>query len=627
MAGIFGVYDPALNSEQLSALADRMRLALMHEPWYRPSVTTTPPLAAGRVSLGVFNHEAQPGANEDGSVQVWFDGEITAFQRRAWLDRLRQSGHQLRAESDADLLAHLYEELGDDCVTDLDATFAVALWDRRHAKVLLAVDRDAGRPLYFSVRDQTLWFASEVKALLQDRRVPRAVDAQGVIEFFTYRHVLADRTLFKAIRFLPAGHRAVFHAGQVEVRPYWTPAVFEDRPARRADEYLAEIDAALRQATERHTHGAEPLGEFLSGGLDSRLLAAALPTAQLNGRFHTFSRGPLECWDVKYGTQVGQRLGGQHHVLELKPDFLPAMARQGVWLTDGLMTVVDIYVLSTIKQLKPLIDIVFFGFGRTDGLLGGIEIDQRLLQARSLAEAARLFYGRQGIYITDALQDQLLTPELRGPWRGAAFETLVQMLGTFQANSYAGLIEAFCLQCRWPRSSSYGPVLARTQVETRFPFSDNELTDLVMRVPARLRLDRQFQLALIKRLRPDLARVPWEYSGLPADISSPTLVFLQRALYYAQRQASKWTSGLIPPGTERERANYPVWFRTVLRPWLEDVLLDRRTLERGYYQPVFLRQMLADHLAGRQNYATEFGLLLTFELWNRLFVDDEPVGA
>ena len=82
---------------------------------------------------------------------------------------------------------------------------------------------------------------------------------------------------------------------------------------------------------------------------------------------------------------------------------------------------------------------------------------------------------------------------------------------------------------------------------------------------------------------------------------------------------------MISPGTERERANYPVWFRTTLREWLEGVLLDKRTLERGYYNEAYLRQMVADHMSGRRNYATQFGLLLTFELWNRLFIDGEPV--
>ncbi len=102
-------------------------------------------------------------------------------------------------------------------------------------------------------------------------------------------------------------------------------------------------------------------------------------------------------------------------------------------------------------------------------------------------------------------------------------------------------------------------------------------------------------------------------------------MFFQRGAYWAQHKLSLLSRGLIPYGSERERADWPNWFRTSLRPWLENLLLDKRTLERGYYQPTFLRQMVEDHVQGRRNYAVEFGLLCTFELWNRLFIDGDPV--
>jgi asparagine synthase (glutamine-hydrolysing) len=200
------------------------------------------------------------------------------------------------------------------------------------------------------------------------------------------------------------------------------------------------------------------------------------------------------------------------------------------------------------------------------------------------------------------------------------------MLDDCQAGTPAGRIEAFCIHCRWPRSSGYGPALARTQVETRSPYSDNDLLDLACRVPARWRLKRQMQIALLERTRPDLVRVPWEYTGLPANASTPARIFLQRGLYRLRRQASGWTRGLISPGTERERANYPMWFRTILREWLKGILLDRRTLDRGYFNETYLREMIAEHMDGRRDYSLRFGLLLTFELWNRLFIDGEPVA-
>ncbi len=624
MPGILGLYDPEMVLDGMEKLFSAMQRVMIHQAWYRRRTYLEWPLAVGLVDLGILNPQPQPATNEDKTILVWLDGEIYDFQRRALIHQLQAAGHHFESESSAELLAHLYEERREDCVRDLDGTFAIAIYDSRLAKMVIAVDRDASRPLYFYTQNNRFLFASEIKAILQDQRVPRQLDEQGLVEFFTFRHVLGERTLFREVRFLPAGCTATFYHGQVRVRSYWTPTMFEDHPPRLPDDYIDELAAKLGLALERQMGDGRSIGLFLSGGLDSRVLAGLVPS-RLKDRFHTFSRGPLDCWDVKFGTQVAERVGSQHHILELKPDFLLDLAKRGVWLTDGLMTVIDIYVLSTIDLVKPYVDFVFFGGGRSDSILGGIELSERLLQARSVDEAARQYFAQEGAYIPQEVQARLFSESLYRETRNAAFETVRETLKAYQADTPAGLVEAFCVQGRWPRSAHYGPTLARTQVETRYPYSDNELSDFTTHVPARWRLNRQMQIALIKHTRPDLAHVPWEYTGIPIDSSTPRRIFLQRGLYYARRQLSGWTHGLITAGTERERANYPIWFRTVLRKWLEDTLLGKRTLDRGYFNETFLRQMIADHMQARRNYTTQFGLLLTFELWNRLFIDGEPI--
>ncbi|HLF26866.1 MAG TPA: asparagine synthase-related protein [Anaerolineae bacterium] len=625
MAGIFGIHDAGIGAEQLTSLLARMQQVMTHESWHQAQTAVLAPIAAGRVTLGILNPEPQPACNEGETIWVWLEGELSDFQRRDLNRQLVSTGHQLKSTSDAELLAHLYEERGEDCVRDLDGTFSVAIYDRHLDKLLLAVDRYATRPVYFYARDNRLLFASEVKAIVQDRRILRQLDEQGLIEFFSFRHPLGDRTLFQDVHFLPAGHLITFAENRAKLRCYWEPIVHEDRPPRSQQDYLDEAAAALQRAMEGQLCDGRSIGLFLSGGLDSRQLAGSMP--HLDGRFHTFSRGPQESWDVKFGAMVAERVGSQHHVLELKADFLPPIARRGVWVTDGLMTVVDVYVLSVIGLMRPYVDVVLFGMGPVTRALSGISLSKKMLQAQTLDEAAHAFFAQEGTYLPQSMQAQVLSQHVYERTRGMAFETLRQMLKTYQADTPAGCVEAFCLQCRQPRSSGYGPVLARTQLETRSPYGDNDLLERVSRIPAHWRLKRQMQLALLKHTRPDLARVPWEYTGLPADQSTPARIFLQRGRYYVRGKASQWTRGLIPPGTERERANYPVWFRTILRPWLEGLLLDRRTLDRGYFNATYLRQMIADHMSGRRNYVTQFGLLLTFELWNRLFVDGEPVEA
>jgi asparagine synthetase B (glutamine-hydrolysing) len=207
--------------------------------------------------------------------------------------------------------------------------------------------------------------------------------------------------------------------------------------------------------------------------------------------------------------------------------------------------------------------------------------------------------------------------------QGLAFEAFRQRLDRYDCDTFHGRVEAFCLQCRWPRSANWGAILSRTQVETRSPASDNDYSDLVCRVPAAWRLNRQMQMAVIRRARPDLARVPWDFTGLPAGLCSPQVIRARRAYFRVRREIENWTRGLIPSVRGPERAQHDLWYRTVLRPWVESVLLDKRTLGRGYYDGAGLRQLVEGHMSGHCNRSVQLGLLLTFELWNRLFIDGE----
>lgn len=621
MPGVVGVWDSECSPDELGKLLDRMCRVVTHEPWYQTHTYVHPPVAAGRVGLGIINPQPQPASNEDGLVLVWMDGEIYDFQRQALTRRLRKAGHKIKGNGDAELIAHLYEDLSESCVCDLDGTFAIAIYDSRSSKLTIAVDREASRPLYFHTNDGRLLFASEAKAILEDGRVPRRIDEQGVSEFFTFRHVLADRTLLKDVRFLPAGYLAIFQHGQIQIRPYWAPTVVEDRPPLSRETYVNEIIVALRRALERQMYDERHIGLYLSGGLDSRTLAGLAPS--LNGRFHTFSRGPRECWDVRFGRMVARQVGSQHHFLELKPEFLLNVGRKGVWITDGLMTVNDIYMLGIIDQVKPHVDIVFLGHGRCDAILAGIELNRELLQAATLDAAARGFFVLNSACMPPSVQARVFSKPFFQRTKGNAFDAMRQMLDQYDSDTFHGLIEAFCIQCRWPRSAKWGALLSRTQVETRSPASDNDFCDLVCRVPARWRASRQTQLAVIKRSRPDLARIPWDHTGLPAGVCLPKVILLGKAYFRARREIAGLTRGLVPPVRGRQRANYALWYRTVLRSWLESTLLDERTLARGYYDGAGLRQLIEEHMSGRFDRSIQFGLLMTFELWNRMFIDGE----
>ena len=515
-------------------------------------------------------------------------------------------------------IAHLYEDLGKAYVRDLDGTFTIVIYDANQGRLIIAVDREASRPLYYYVNEERFLFASEAKAILEDRRVLRKINEQSVIEFMALRQVLEDRTLFEDIHFLPAGYMAVYQNGQLEKRAYWVPSFVQDPIPQSFDTYVDEVISALRKSLERQLYDDRPIGEFLSGGLDSRTLAGLVPS--VNRKFHTFSFGPKDCWDVQFGMMVAERVGSQHHYLELEPDYLLNAGRKGVWITEGLMNVHCSHILSIIQQLKPHIDIAFFGHGRGDTVLSGLRLKHPMLRATSFDEIARLAYS------TFAAQEppaRILSKPFHNRTKNQAFETLRRILGQYESNTFHGLVEAFAMQSYFPRSDNWGAIFSRTQVETRYPYSDNELCELVCRIPLHMRLNRQMHIEVVKRSRPDLAQIPWDTTGLPLTYSMPALILMRRIYIRARRELNNLTHDLIPAITARDRAYNPSWYRTVMRSWLEDLLLSEQTLARGYYDPDTMRQFVQEHLDCKADHSSQFDRLTTFELWNRLFIDQE----
>src|SRR5688572_8737163 len=205
-------------------------------------------LGHARLSIIDLSSGQQPMANEDGTVWVTFNGEI--FNYVELQNELRARGHALRTTSDTEVIVHLYEERGPACVEAFNGDFAFALWDRRRDRLLLARDRMGVRPVYYTVQDGALVFASEVKALLRFPGVTAELDPVALDQCFTFWFPLAPRTPFKGIFELPPGHMLVAEGAEVSVRPYWQlrfPAVEEQAPISEGDEarYTEELRELL----------------------------------------------------------------------------------------------------------------------------------------------------------------------------------------------------------------------------------------------------------------------------------------------------------------------------------------------------------------------------------------------
>jgi asparagine synthase (glutamine-hydrolysing) len=275
----------------------------------------------GHRRLSIIDLEAskQPMSNEDGKVWIVFNGEIYNFVelRKDLLAR----GHQFRTSGDTEVIIHLYEEYGVDCVTRLRGMFAFAIWDARTDTLLLARDRVGIKPLYYTLNDQALLFGSELKALAADRHflATRRIDAAAVHSYLSFLSVPDPECIYHGVRKLPAGHTLTFRRGTIDVRRYWN-VTFEEKKGVSGEEWNGRLLELMREAVKIRLVADVPLGAFLSGGIDSSTVVA-LMAGLMDRPVKTFSIGFSEkafneASDAKL---VAQHLGTDHTELILAP--------------------------------------------------------------------------------------------------------------------------------------------------------------------------------------------------------------------------------------------------------------------------------------------------------------------
>jgi asparagine synthase (glutamine-hydrolysing) len=290
--------------------------------------------AADGVGLGIqrlavidLNTGDQPIYNEDSSVVVVLNGEIYNYLELR--ERLANRGHELRTATDTETIVHLYEEHGPACVNYLRGMFAFALWDSRRHRLLLARDRVGKKPLFYRATANALWFASEPRAILQDREVPREPDLAAIDSYLRFQYVPHPASAFRGIRKLPPAHVLTWTAGDPVSSRYWQ---LEYCPDERCS--LAEATEVVRQslleATKLRLRSDVPVGAFLSGGVDSSAVVAAM--ALQNGTVRTFSIGfDVDAYDeTAYARQVARRYATDHHEFRVEPDAVAILPKM-VW--------------------------------------------------------------------------------------------------------------------------------------------------------------------------------------------------------------------------------------------------------------------------------------------------------
>jgi asparagine synthase (glutamine-hydrolysing) len=640
MCGIAGLVstDPLDDSASGRALA--MRDSLAHRGPDEEGLHTEPTaiLAHRRLSIVDLRAGQQPLSNEDGTIWIVYNGEI--YNHAALRLELEALGHRYRTRCDTETIVHAYEQWGDGCVTRFRGMFAFAIWDQRKRRLLLARDRLGIKPLYWARSGNVLLFGSEIKSILASGLVAPAANAALIPELLSTRSISSAETMFRGIHKVLPGQLLIFERDQTRTVQYWdlalvrrsTPETTRDG-ALPATDVVARFRALLEESVRLRLMSDVPLGVFLSGGIDSSAIAA-IAARQIDRPLQTFSVAFEEQAfnELAYARAAAAAIGAEgHEVVVSDRSFFEALPRL-LWHEDEPIahtSSVPLYFVSALARQR--VTVVLTGEG-SDELLAGYG---KYLRA-SWNWRAGTVYER---LVPRPLRDfvaQRLVPAVPGrigryarrSWLAMDRSPEAMLFDNFAAirlAQQARLLTADFAHAA-TRQNAYGSAAAHFQrlnggstLLDRILYADIKtyLVELLMKQ------DQMSMAASIESRVPFLDHKLVEFAaGLP-DRWKLSGLTTKRIL----RQSMK---GLVPEAIlNRPKMGFPVPFSSWMRAgWNEvarDVLLDRRSRERGIVDPQAVDALLRRHAAGDDDEGDRIWGLLNLELWYRTFIDKEGV--
>ena len=585
-----------------------------------------------RLSIIDVAGSRQPLGNEDGQIQIVFNGEI--YNYRELRADLVQRGHTFATDGDTEVIVHLYEEYGLEFVQHLRGMFAFAVWDGVKDQLVLVRDRLGQKPLFFRMDNGRLSFASELKSLLQIPNIPRVVDRESVLRYMTLQYVPSPHSILQGFERLPPAGMAVLKAGQLSLSTWWSPPWNEPELSRtKISDWQEELRAELTEAVRLRLRSDVPLGAFLSGGIDSTVITGLMQT-QLNEPVQTFSIGfPVKAFDERhYARQASEMLGTAHHESVVSPDALELLPRL-IWHYDepySDSSAVPTMYLS--KMTREHVTVALTG-DAGDELFCGYDRYRAVRIANSMNVTPkwirRMFASAASFLPTSVRQKSLLR-------RG---KRLLQTLAQDSEERYLNWISIFNRVALQQVASADLHQLTNDIDPAQCIF------DTYARYPNRDFVSRTTAVDLETYLPGDLlTKVDIASMHVGLECRSPMLdhrvvelaarmpIEVKQSMKQGKRVLTETFRDLIPDDIQtRKKMGFGVpidhWFRNELKPLLHDILLSKRCRERGLLNMDFVQTLIEQHTRSQFDHAYRLWNLLCLELWHRTYVDQPPPVA
>ncbi len=572
----------------------------------------------------------QPMSNEDDSIWVVFNGEI--YNCEELRRELEAKGHIFRSHTDTEVIIHLYEEDGVRCVRKFRGMFAFAIWDANSQMLFLARDRAGQKPLVYTVADGAFLFASEIKSLLQDPAVMPEVNCEALNHYLTYQYVPGPMTIYKGIHKLPPAHTLVLRNENIRLDQYWNISYGNKIKLPGLNDYKQRFFDVFSEAVKIRLRSDVPLGAFLSGGIDSSAVVAEM-SRHLDQPVKTFSIGfeDADFNELQYAGKVAGIFAADHTEFVVKPDAVKILP-QIVWHYDEPFadpSAIPTYYVS--KLTREHVTVALNGDGGDESFAG---------YERYVAEHLASYYEKIPLFLREKIVKRAvnLLPYREYRWsisrrlkrfiNGVSDEPArryVQWLSYFNNDMKKGLYtQAFAMEVASCdsvdiTSDMYGRSDAENALEKIL------FTDVMLYLPYDLlaKVDIASMANSLEARSPFLDHKVMEFAAsLPPELK---LRGLQTKYILKEAFRSRLPEEII----NRKKMGFGVplnrWFRQELRTAAYEILLSKRTMERGYFNRGAVKQLLDEHVSFQADNSYRIWALLFLELWHRMFIDKTEV--
>ncbi|MEH7383526.1 asparagine synthase (glutamine-hydrolyzing) [Bacillus sp. JJ1533] len=591
MCGIAGQVAINKNVKLDNQNLDEMLKVIVHRGPDGMGKYIDPNIHMGMRRLSIIDLEGgwQPVYNEDKTIAVVFNGEI--YNYKELRNILINKGHVFSTNSDTEVIVHLYEEYGENFIKYLNGMFAISLHDKSANKVLLIRDRLGIKPFYYYLKGNVLYFSSEIKSILQCKGVERTVDIVAMNHYLSYNYVPSPYTMFKGIKKLKPGNYIRITEGNLNEIEYWdVPLNISNNKSE--DELIDEYNNILDDAVKLRLRSDVPVGAFLSGGLDSSTIVAKTKSI-LKKPFYTFSIGfgETEYSELPYSEMVSKEFGTNHMTKVVKPNLIEELPK-AIWHCDNPHGDVSFMPTNTVSKLAATkVKVVLTGDGG-DELFGGYDKYKEISCFDTKEEDYREYFEKVSVYNLEAKETlysqpykDLLAEEIDSfNIINEYFEKAKNESADFLNHILYSEIKLLLEGNNLVKPDRMGMA---ESIEARVPFLDYRMVEFAARIPSKLKINRNQTKYLMKKAAED---------------------FLPNEIIYRKKQMFT-----VPIGE---------WFKKDLKDLTYNVLLDEKTLNRGYFNREAIEQLLDEHMNNKKDRTRELRSLLILEIWHRMFIDN-----